>query len=137
IFFTLLAFKAYSQQVVRATNVQLVTTPGTKVVVTGGMSFTGTSNWKSNGDSIYLVKTTATANEGWLDSTAAGVLDANSTGHVFLKGSFLQSFYGATKFYDLSIRNSIGDTLLSSCEVRNLLHLDTGFVFTETGYGND
>jgi hypothetical protein len=103
----------------------------------GGISFLGTSNWKSNGDSIYLYKTAATPMGGWLDSTTLGVLDATSTGHVFFNGSFLQSFYGKTKFYDLTIRNTVGDTLLSSCEVKNQLHLDTGFIFTRTGYGND
>jgi hypothetical protein len=133
-----------AQQLVRATNVQLVTTPGTKLVLTGGgttgggITFLGTTNWKSNGDSIYLNKTTALpAIEGWLDSTAAGVLDPTSTGNVFFRGTLRQSFYGLTRFYNLYIRNSIGDTLLSSCEVRNDLHLDTGYVFTETGYGND
>ncbi|MBK8496652.1 MAG: hypothetical protein IPL50_17915 [Chitinophagaceae bacterium] len=87
VIFALLAFNSYSQQLVRATDVQLVTTPGTRLVMDGGgISFTGTTNWKSNGDSIYLYKTTATPNEGWLDSTTNpnGVLDATSTGHVFL-----------------------------------------------------
>ena len=135
---------AYSQQLVRATNVQMVTTPGTKIVLTGGggtgggITFRGTSNWKSNGDSIYLNKTNASpAIEGWLDSTTVGVLDATSTGSVFFRGTNRQSFYGKTRFYNLYIRNSVGDTLLSSCEVRNDLHLDTGYVFTQTGYGND
>lgn len=134
----LFAFKSYSQQLVRATDVQLVTTPGTRLVMNGGgISFTGTSNWKSNGDSIYLYKTTATPNEGWLDSTTLGVLDATSTGHVFFMGTNRQSFFGKTRFYNFTLRNTGGDTLLSSCEVRNNLHLDTGFVYTETGYGND
>jgi len=132
----LLSGKLYSQQVARATDVQLVTTSGTKLVFSGGITFKGTSNFIDKGET-YLYKTTAPSGEGWLDSTAAGVLDATSTGNVFFKGSFLQSFYGKTKFYDLSIRNTAGDTILSSCEVKNLLHLDTGFVFTATGYGND
>ncbi|MFZ1452796.1 MAG: hypothetical protein WAT20_08835, partial [Ferruginibacter sp.] len=138
------AINSNAQQLVRATNVEMVTTPGTKIVITGGggtgggITFLGTSNWKSNDDSIFLYKTSALpAIEGWLDSTAAGVLDPTSTGSVFFNGSFLQSFYGQTKFHNLFIRNSVGDTLLSSCEVKNILHLDTGFVFTETGYGND
>ncbi len=138
------AASASAQQLVRATNVQMVTTPGTKIVLTGnattggGITFLGTSNWKSNGDSIYLNKTAALpAIEGWLDSTAIGVLDATSTGSVFFMGSNRQSFYGKTRFYDLTIRNSAGDTLLSSCEVRNILRLDTGRIFTRRGYGND
>ncbi len=135
---------AYSQQLVRATDVNIVTTAGTKIVITGsptvggGITFKGTTNWKSYGDSVYLNKTSASpAIEGWLDSTAAGVLDPTSTGSVFFRGTNRQSFYGLTRFYNLYIRNAVGDTLLSSCEVTNDLHLDTGFVFTETGYGND
>jgi len=138
VIFALLAFNSYGQQLVRATNVELVTTPGTRIVMNGGgISFTGTTNWQSNGDSIYLYKTTATPNEGWLDSTTNGVLAATSTGHVFFMGTNRQSFYGKTRFYNFTLRNTGGDTLLTSCEVRNNLHLDTGFVFTETGYGND
>ena len=134
--FTLLTFKTYGQQLVRATDVQMVTQAGTKIVMTGGITFKGTSNWVNNGDT-YLLKNTATSPEGWLDSTAAGVLDVTSTGNVIFNGSYLQSFYGKTKFYNLTIRNMVGDTLLSSCEVRNQLNLDTGFVFTRTGFGND
>jgi Secretion system C-terminal sorting domain len=137
IVFAMLTFKSYGQQLVRATNVQLVSTPGTKIIVNGGITFTGTSNLKSNADSIYIYKTTAAATEGWLDSTATGVMDLTSTGDVFFRGGFLQSLYGKTRFYNLSIRNTAGTTLLSSSEARNLLRLDTGFVFTATGYGND
>jgi len=140
----LFTVNAYSQQLVTASNVEMVTTPGTKIVITGGggtgggITFLGSSNWKSNGDSIYLNKLSASpAIEGWLDSTATGVLDATSTGNVFLGGTFRQSFYGKTKFYNLYIRNTAGDTLLSSCEVKNILNLDTGRIFTERGYGND
>ena len=129
--------KLYSQQLVRATNVKMVTTAGTKIVINGGISFIGTSTLLSTDDSIYLYKTTAPSPEGWLDSTALGVMDVTSTGNVFLRGSFRQSFYGKTKFYNLFIRNTVGDTLLSSCEVRNILHLDTGYVFTKSGYAND
>ena len=133
----LISSNAYSQQLVRATDVQLVSTAGTKIVVNGGITFKGTSILKSTSDSIYIYKTTAAATEGWLDSTATGVMDATSTGNTFFRGNFLQSIYGKTRFFDLTIRNAIGDTLLSSIEVRNQLRLDTGFVFTRTGYGND
>ena len=137
IFAAAFAVKAEAQQLVRATNVQMVSTAGTKIVINGGISFIGTSLLKSTDDSIYLLKTTATNPEGWLDSTALGVMDVTSTGNVFFRGSNRQSFYGKTRFYNLFVRNTAGDTLLSSCEVRNNLHLDTGFVFTRTGYGND
>lgn len=136
---TMLSCKVYSQQIVRASgNVQIVTTAGTKTVIDGGgISFIGTSKWTATDDSIYLYKNTASSPEGWLDSTAAGAMDVTSTGNVFFRGTNRQSFYGKTRFYNLFIRNSSGDTLLSSCEVRNGLRLDTGFVYTRTGYGND
>ena len=135
----LAASSSYAQQIVRASgNVQIVTTAGTKTVITGGgITFLGTSKWTATGDSIYVFKNTATSPEGWLDSTAAGAMDVASTGNVFMRGTNRQSFYGKTRFYDLTIRNSVGDTLLSSCEVRNNLRLDTGYVFTRTGYAND
>lgn len=139
VFAVLISAKANAQQIVRASgNVQIVTTAGTKTVIDGGgITFLGTSKWTGTADSIYLVKTTGTPTEGWLDSTAAGAMDITSTGNVFFKGANRQSFYGPTRFYDLTIRNSAGDTLLSSCEVRNILRLDTGYIFTRTGYGND
>lgn len=136
----LMAVKTNAQQIVRASgNVQIVTTAGTKTVINGGgITFLGTSSWKGTDDSLYLIKTTATPTEGWLDSTAAGAMDVTSTGTVFFRGTNRQSFYGPnTRFYNMTVRNAAGDTLLSSCEVRNNLRLDTGFVFTETGYGND
>lgn len=139
-FFSLLFLSGniYSQQLARATDVQMVTEAGTKIVMTGGITFKGTSNWVNNGET-HIYKTTVSSPEGWLDSTSApnGVLSATSTGNVFFRGNQRQSFYGKTRFYDLTIRNTAGDTLLSSCEVRNILNLDTGFVFTRTGYGND
>ena len=136
---TILSCKVYSQQIVRASgNVQIVTTAGTKTVINGGgITFLGTSKWIATDDSIYVYKNTPTSPEGWLDSTTSGVMDPVSTGNVFFRGTNRQSFYGKTRFYNLFIRNTIGDTLLSSCEVRNNLHLDTGFVFTRSGYGLD
>ncbi len=135
--FALFACKCYSQQVARTSGaVQLVVESGTKIVTQGGISFLPGSNLINNGE-IHMYKTTAVNPEGWLDSTTAGVMDVTSTGNVFFQGTNRQSFYGLTKFYDLTIRNTGGDTLLSSCEVRNILRLDTGYVFTRTGYGND
>lgn len=134
-----LAAKSQAQQLVRASgNVQIVTTAGTKTVIDGGgITFLGTSLWKGTDDSLYLIKTSAVSTEGWLDSTAAGAMDVTSTGTVFFRGTNRQSFFGPTRFYNMTVRNAIGDTLLSSCEVRNELRLDTGFVFTRSGYGND
>ena len=134
--FTLFVCKTYGQQLVRASNIKMVATAGTKLVMTGGMTFLGTSNWVDSGE-VFMYKNNATNPEGWLDSTATGVLDPTSNSNVYFNGAFRQSFYGKTRFYDLTIRNTVGDTLLSSCEVRNLLHLDTGFVFTKSGLYND
>src|SRR6185369_10425837 len=108
--FAAIALKSNAQQLVRATNVNMVTTAGTKIVINGGISFIGSALLKSTGDSIYLLKTTASSPEGWLDSTATGAMDVTSTGNVFFRGSFRQSFYGKTRFYNLFIRNTIGDT---------------------------
>jgi Secretion system C-terminal sorting domain len=135
-----LAGSLQAQQLVRASgNVQIVTTAGTQTVINaGGITFLGTSKWTATNDSIILIKTSAAPTEGWLDSTSTGAMDATSTGgSVFFRGTNRQSIYGKSRFYNLFIRNSAGDTLLSSTEVRNDLHLDTGFVFTRTGYGND
>ena len=137
-FAVILALKSNAQQLVRASgNVQLVTTAGTKIVINGGITFLGTSSLLSTADSIYLYKTTVSSPEGWLDSTTSGAMNTSSTGNVFLRGNSQQSFYGKTRFYNLFIRNTAGDTLLSSCEVRDSLHLDTGFVYTSSGFGKD
>ena len=135
--FAITAAKSYGQQLVRATNINMVTTAGTKLVINGGISFIGTALLKSTADSIYLYTTAPATSADWLDSTAAGAMDVTSTGHVFLNGSVRQKFYGKTRFYDHTIRNVNGDTLLSSCEVRNILHLDTGYVYTKSGLLND
>jgi hypothetical protein len=88
-------------------------------------------------ENIYLYNYNGATAGNWLDSTALGVMNVVSNGNVFFNGSIRQSFYGKTRFYNLYIRNTIGDTLLSSCEVRNILSLDTGFVYTRSGYGKD
>ena len=133
----LIALQARGQQLVRATDVQMVSEAGTRVVISGGgITFKGTANWLNNGET-HMYKTSVVSPEGWLDSTATGVLSASSTGNVFFRGNQRQSFFGKTRFYDLTIRNTAGDTLLSSCEVRNILNLDTGYIFTHSGYAND
>jgi hypothetical protein len=136
----LFAAKTNAQQIVRANgNVQIVTTAGTKTVIDGGgITFLGTSKWVGTADSLYIIRASATGVEGWLDSTTTGAMNTPSNGHVFFRGSNRQSFYGPlTRFYDFTIRNTGGDTLLSSCEVRGNLHLDTGRIYTRSGYAND
>lgn len=138
--FFLIAFGypgVHAQQLVRASGaVKMVTTPTTKIVVNGGMTFLGTSDLTDSG-TITLYNYTAGTPGNWLDSTTSGVMNVNSNGSVYFNGSVRQSFYGKTRFYNLYIRNTNGDTLLSSCEVRNILNLDTGYVYTRSGYGKD
>ena len=129
---------AYGQQVATASgNVRLVTTAGTKLVLNGGITFENTSLLTSTGDSIYLLAYAPATQANWVDNTAAGAMDPASTGHVFFNGNIRQQFSGKTRFFDFTLRNTQGDTILTSCEVRNVLHLDTGYVYTESGYGND
>ena len=95
--FFLIGYSVYGQQLARATDVKMVAEAGTKIVMTGGISFIGTSNWINNGET-YLYKTTATNPEGWLDSTATGVLDATSTGNVFLMAVCYKAFTAIQNF---------------------------------------
>ena len=129
--------RSYGQQVARASGVKMVTTAGTKIVLNGGITFLDSAKFISTADSIYLYTYAPSVSADWLDSTTLGAMDITSTGNVFLNGNIRQQFYGKTRFYNHYIRNVNGDTLLSSCEVRNILNLDTGYVYTKTGYGTD
>jgi hypothetical protein len=125
----LLALNANAQQVVKATDVNIVTTPGTRLVVNGGVTFTGTSTLRDSGK-IFLLKNTIGGRENWSDSTAAGVYTTNSNGQVIFASDSLQYIYGNTKFYDMRMNNDSGAYLNSNIEVRNQLDLDTGNVTT-------
>ena len=71
----IIALKSNAQQVMRAAgNVKLVTTAGTKIVVNGGITFLGTSDLTSTGDSIILYNYNGATPGNWLDSTAAGAM---------------------------------------------------------------
>lgn len=130
---SLAALNGYGQQVAKATNVQLVSSPGTRIVINGGITFTGTSNWKDSGK-VFLQKNTVggSGSENWLDSTAAGVYDINSIGQVNFVSDSLQYIYGNTKFYDLRSASDTGVYLNSDIEVRNQLDLDKGLLYTSS-----
>jgi Secretion system C-terminal sorting domain len=120
-----------AQQLAKAVDCKIVTTPGTKVVINGGITFTGTSNWKDSGE-VFIARNTGAGRENWADSTAAGVYDANSNGKVNFTSDSLQFFYGNTKFYDLRIAGDSGLYLNTDAEVRNQLNIDKALLFTST-----
>jgi hypothetical protein len=120
---------AHAQQLAKAANCQIVTTPGTRVVINGGITFTGTANWKDSGE-VYIARNTGTGRENWLDSTGAGAYDAASNGKVHFTSDSLQFFYGNTRFYNLRVAGDSGLYLNTDAEVRNQLDLDKALLFT-------
>jgi Secretion system C-terminal sorting domain len=118
-----------AQQLAKAVDCKIVTTPGTKVVINGGITFTGTSNWKDSGE-VFIARNTGAGRENWADSTAAGVYDATSNGKVNFTSDSLQYFYGNTKFYNLRVAGDSGLYLSTDAEVRNQLDLDKALLFT-------
>lgn len=122
-----MAYTSLAQQIAHASNVQLVSTPGTRLVLNGGIKFTGTTAWKDSGIT-QLLPNPAAGLADWVDSTAAGVLINNQGTTVFDNNSNLQQLIGLTTFHNLTIRN-IGTNLRQSNEVRNILALDTGLIY--------
>jgi Secretion system C-terminal sorting domain len=125
----LAAIKAGAQQLAKAVDCKIVTTPGTKVVINGGITFTGTSNWKDSGE-VFIARNTGSGRENWADSTASGVYDATSNGKVNFTSDSLQYFYGNTRFYNLRVAGDSGLYLSTDAEVRNQLDLDKALLFT-------
>jgi Secretion system C-terminal sorting domain len=120
---------ASAQQLAKAVDCKIVTTPGTRVVINGGITFTGTSNWKDSGE-VFIARNTGAGRENWADSTAAGVYDATSNGKVHFTSDSLQFFYGNTQFYNLRVAGDSGLYLNTDAEVRNQLDLDKALLFT-------
>jgi hypothetical protein len=120
---------AVAQQVVKATNVNMVSTPGTKIVINGGITFTGTANFKDSGE-VYLRPNTLGGQENWTDSTAGGVYDIASNGKVFFESDSFQYIYGNTRFYNLRSFSDSGVVLNTDIEVRNQLDLDKRLLYT-------
>ncbi len=125
----ILPLAGFAQQLVKAADCKIVTTPGTKVVINGGITFTGTSNWKDSGE-VFIARHTGAGRENWTDSTTTGVYDAASNGKVHFTSDSLQYFYGNTKFCNLRVAGDSGLCLNSNAEVRNHLSLDKGLLFT-------
>lgn len=123
------SFAAGAQQVVKATNVNMVTTPGTRLVINGGITFTGTTTLRDSGQIDLLLNTTG-GRENWMDSTAAGVYTSNSNGKVVFASDSLQYIYGNTQFYDMRVFNDSSVFLNSNIEVRNQLDIDKGKIYT-------
>jgi hypothetical protein len=125
--FLLLALESSAQQLARGRNVQLVSQPNTQLVVRGGITFTGTTNFNHRG-TLTLFSNPIAGNSDWLDSTS-GVFAASSIGHVLFRGgSSLQQVYGPTTFDSVTIQN-IGVNLRQSNEVRRWLGLINGLVY--------
>jgi hypothetical protein len=118
-----------AQQVVKATNVNIVTTPTTQIVINGGITFTGTTNFKDSG-TVFLRPNTLGGRENWMDSTAAGVYDAASNGYVRFESDSFQYVYGNTRFYNMRSFSDSGVVLNSDIEVRNQLNLDKRLLYT-------
>ncbi len=118
-----------AQQLAKAVDCKIVTTPGTKVVINGGITFTGTSNWKDSGE-VFIARNSGAGRENWADSTATGVYDIASNGMVNFTSDSLQFYYGNTKFYNLRVAGDSGLYLSTDAEVRNLLSLDKALLFT-------
>ncbi len=110
-------------------NVRLNSSAGTRLVVQGGVSFTGTANFIDNGRVDLLTNPSGPASN-WSDVTAAGAYDATSTGHVFFSATALQTITGPTRFYDLTMNGTTGVSLASDIEVRDNLFLNGGMFTT-------
>ncbi len=120
-----------AQQLAKAVDCKIVTSPGTKVVINGGITFTGTSNWKDSGE-VFITRNTGAGRENWADSTSAGVYDVTSNGKVNFTSDSLQYFYGNTRFYNLRVAGDSGLCLNTDAEVRNQLNIDKALLFTST-----
>lgn len=126
-FFIAIAAPVAAQQLAAARNVQLVSQPGTRLVLKGGISFTGSTSFNHKG-SISLYSNPVSGTAHWLDSTA-GVMPLTSNGQVlFRSSSALQQVYGPTRFDSLTIEGS-GILLRQSNEVRQQLRLENGLVY--------
>jgi hypothetical protein len=121
-----------AQQLIKAVNCRIVSSPGTQLVVNGGILFSGSSSFTDSG-TVIIAKNTGGGAENWTDSTATGAYAANSTGLVRFVSDSFQRIYGASRFYDVQVDGDSGLRLNTTIEVRNLLLLDRGLVYTDPG----
>jgi hypothetical protein len=116
----------FSQAVLTVNNVNVVTTAGTNVVLSGGIALNGTTNLVHNGN-MYLLPSTIT--DDWTDNTGGtGAYNNASTGHVYFRSNNVQNITGASRFYNVTFDNSAGIFLNNTVEVRNTLNLEAGLV---------
>ena len=119
-----------AQQIAHAKDVQLVSTPGLRIVTQGGIKFTGSTQWKDSGTTTLLLNPIANIAD-WVDSTATGVLINNQGTTIFNNTITQQELIGPTAFYNLSLRDK-ATNLHQSNEVKNILALDTGLVYFQS-----
>lgn len=126
----MLSLQVSSQQIMHAKDVQLVSSPGTRIVTQGGIKFTGTTSWKDSG--LTTLQLNPIANQAdWVDSTATGVLVSDTGTITFANSTTVQELIGPTTFYRLRL-NGIGVNLHQTNRVTNTLMLDTGLVYFQT-----
>jgi hypothetical protein len=131
--FALPALGSYAQQILRVDNASIVSSPGTKIVLNGGISFNGSSNFIDSGE-IRLAPNSLGGGEDWVDNTATGVYSNNSIGTVVFMSDSLQHISGPTKFYNLTINVDTGVFLDNTIETRNQLNLEKGFIYVNSPY---
>lgn len=119
-----------AQQIAHAKDVQLVSTPGLRIVTQGGIKFTGTTQWKDSGTTTLLLNPVANIAD-WVDSTATGVFFNNQGTTIFNNTITQQELIGPTAFYNLTLRDK-ATNLHQSNEVKNILALDTGLVYFQS-----
>lgn len=112
-----------AQTIFTATNVQIVTTAGTEVVIEGGASFeTGTT--VNNNGTITLRPNAAAGAENWTNNTGGSFL--TGTGLVNMRGNANQSIIGNNSFYALRCDNGnkVIYTGTTPLNITNQLYLD-------------
>ena len=123
----------FAQQIAAANDIRLVSTAGIKLVLEGGISFTGTSLFTDHGET-YLNPNPAPGSEDWNDQTPAGIFEPSGTGHVYFVSDIQQNITGGGKFYNLTLNNLQGILLNNPVEVRNQLNLEKGYLYTGADY---
>lgn len=123
-----ISLPASAQQVMRVAGAQMVLQPGARLVIKGGISFSGLASVNHQGTiSLYSHPVSGTAH--WLDSTAGGVITGGN-GLVELKGTLpsLQIISGKTVFPRLELNNR-GTEIHQSTTVSKQLNLESGLVY--------
>lgn len=120
--------EAGAQQVVRVAGAQMTLQPGAKLVIKGGISFSGPAAVNHQG-TISLCSHPISGGAHWLDSTSGGVITGGN-GLVELNGTLppLQIISGKTVFPGLLLNNR-GTELHQSTVVSGQLNLESGLVY--------